>query len=409
MKYLPSSTYRRILWTAAVVAAWFMHGSANAASAVSPVPTDSDFIIAADPAACGGASYCGFAGDATAKRWYYPNCATLDCGTETWYVGGLPVSVGKATIVPPVTTGAQVVTITITLAAAAPVGTYSITLGANCSGSVSCLPGTVALTVLQKPAITLSRSELTIVVASAAPDNGTFTYAVNAVTGTAIPTVDPTTTTNNPNVLTLTSPGGSGAPRPGARARITADYNLPLNGRDHKAKRVPFQVPTFGLSCYYTALQGDWGAPGSCRKVTINGVTYSGTAKDPYGLAGTYCRSFMEIVKLNGSGQLNDGRFIQYNAGAIGVVPSINGADGTPVVANQTVARDRSIIPLGRTVDIDDVGNGLTANDTGAAIAGYRIDLYRGAGRAVCNGYSNPIQIAACQPASAGCPKRDIP
>jgi len=38
------------------------------------------------------------------------------------------------------------------------------------------------------------------------------------------------------------------------------------------------------------------------------------------------------------------------------------------------------------------------ANDTGGAIKGYRLDLYNGAGKGVCAGYSNPIAVTTCDP-----------
>jgi hypothetical protein len=55
---------------------------------------------------------------------------------------------------------------------------------------------------------------------------------------------------------------------------------------------------------------------------------------------GTYCASFIANVKLQGSAQLNNGQDIQYNVTTqkIVSVSSINGSDGTPVVAGQTVA-----------------------------------------------------------------------
>jgi membrane-bound lytic murein transglycosylase len=87
-------------------------------------------------------------------------------------------------------------------------------------------------------------------------------------------------------------------------------------------------------------------------------------------------------------------------------VSTVTGADGTPVVPGQTVARDRAIIPgRGVQVDIEGVGAGLLANDTGGAILGYRLDLFNGAGIAACANYSNPIAISACNPEQTGtCP-----
>jgi 3D (Asp-Asp-Asp) domain-containing protein len=134
---------------------------------------------------------------------------------------------------------------------------------------------------------------------------------------------------------------------------------------------------------------------------------YSGTITNPYGLTGTYCSSFIAEVKLQGSGVLTGGQDIQYRptANKITKVSVINGADGSAVVANQTVARDRSIIPTGGVhVNINQIGTNLLANDTGGDILGYRIDLYRGAGKAVCTSYNNIISVSACSPGNSKCP-----
>jgi membrane-bound lytic murein transglycosylase len=87
------------------------------------------------------------------------------------------------------------------------------------------------------------------------------------------------------------------------------------------------------------------------------------------------------------------------------VVSAIDGADGTPVVAGRTVARDRSIIPTGGVhVDINGVGSGLLANDTGGAIVGYRIDYYNGAGPNACSAFSNIMAVSGCSPGNSNCP-----
>ena len=87
-------------------------------------------------------------------------------------------------------------------------------------------------------------------------------------------------------------------------------------------------------------------------------------------------------------------------------VAAPTGADGTAVVAGSTVARDRAVIPgRGVLVDVDGVGAGLLANDTGGAIRGYRLDLFNGAGRAACAGYANPHGVGVCQtPQGSTCP-----
>jgi 3D (Asp-Asp-Asp) domain-containing protein len=183
-----------------------------------------------------------------------------------------------------------------------------------------------------------------------------------------------------------------------------------LTARNDKGN--PFKVPVFGMSCYYTALESDWGAPPDhCKKVKLHGTVYSGTVTDPNGLTGTYCSSFIAEVKLQGSAQLNDGTDIQYDPSTdlIRTVNGITGADGTPVVAGQTVARARSIIPgRGVHVDVHNIGTSLLANDTGNAIVGYRLDFYQGAGAGVCANYANPMGVAACTPKQANCPGSEL-
>jgi 3D (Asp-Asp-Asp) domain-containing protein len=131
---------------------------------------------------------------------------------------------------------------------------------------------------------------------------------------------------------------------------------------------------------------------------------------NPAGLTGTYCSSFIHDVVLNtGSGYLNNGQAIQVNKGTIVPVNTIKSADGTPVVANQTVSRDKSIISgKGVLIDLDQVGSGLLANDTGGGIKGYRIDLYKGTGSAVCAAYENIMAVGACTPATSGCPSSTV-
>jgi membrane-bound lytic murein transglycosylase len=112
-------------------------------------------------------------------------------------------------------------------------------------------------------------------------------------------------------------------------------------------------------------------------------------------------------VKLQGTGQLNNGSYINYGVATrtMTAVAAVTGADGTAVIAGMSVARDRAVIPgRGILVDVSGVGTGLLANDTGGAIRGYRLDLFNGAGRAACAGYSNPVGVGVCQTAQPACP-----
>lgn len=119
---------------------------------------------------------------------------------------------------------------------------------------------------------------------------------------------------------------------------------------------------------------------------------------------------------MQGNGVLNSGQKIQYIGGTLVNVTEINGSDGTPVVAGQTVARSLAIIPDKNVyVTVDNINNNnplcnnpLLANDTGSAIIGHRLDLYNGAGKSSCNGFNNVISVGACNPEQATCPTQDI-
>lgn len=264
-----------------------------------------------------------------------------------------------------------------------------------------------------KPQITLTRDSLMVIKAQGTPSGGTFSYKLEKLSGTSLvgwkSAAQPK---DNPNTINLTNPANpnsGGAPAPGGLASLTATYTT--TNSEKASKQV--KIPTFGLSCYYTASEVDWGTPpDKCKSITINGQKYSGIVKDPLGLSGTYCSSFIAQVKLQGSAFTRDSRMIQYDpkSNKIREVSKFTGADGSEVVAGRTLARDRAIIPKGGVrVSIDRVGAGLLANDTGGAIKGYRIDLYKGAGIAACRDFSNIISVSACAPGNDKCPARNVP
>ncbi len=286
------------------------------------------------------------------------------------------------------------------------------------TGPVCGQYGTLTLPLAVYPVLSLSRTDLVTVQATGKPvTGGTFAYVTATAGGTTIAPLAMAagnTETTNPNTTTLSdppNPAGNGAPSPGGLGRYTVNYTVAgLTATNDKEN--PFQVPVFGMSCYYTTLESDWGAqPDHCKKVKIHGTTYTGTVTDPNGYTGTFCSSFIAEVKLQGSGVTDDGTDIQYDPSTdlITAVSSINGADNTPVVAGQTVARSRSIIPgRGVHVDVHGVGTNLLANDTGGAINGYRLDFYQGAGAGVCAGYANPMGVASCSPKQARCPGSEL-
>ena len=177
-----------------------------------------------------------------------------------------------------------------------------------------------------------------------------------------------------------------------------------------------YEIPTFGMSCYFIALETDYWNGQGC--ITSNG--YSGATPNQPNIPGTFCNSFLNHVMLQGSGVTRGGASIRYDAGSDTfqpVAPPIAGADG-PLIAGQTVARDYAIIPKNAnvTVSLDSIGD-VRATDSGSLesspgllnrIAGYRLDLYMGAGKNACAGYNNPIVVGSCSPATQDCPTGTI-
>lgn len=256
------------------------------------------------------------------------------------------------------------------------------------------------------PTIALSRTSLTEVQATGTPLGGVFSLTTQPISGgNFAAVVQSQGATINPNPALVQAPPGGGAPTPGGLERLVAKYTVAGVDAVNSANT----IATFGMSCYTVALESDYGvAPNNCSATTLYGVRIAGAVLNPNGLTGTYCAAFISNVKLQGTGQLNGGGYINYNVATRVMVPvaTVTGADNTPVVAGQTVARDRTIIPgRGVMVDLSGIGTGLLANDTGGAIRGYRLDLFNGAGRAACANYANPISVGVCQtPQGATCP-----
>lgn len=253
---------------------------------------------------------------------------------------------------------------------------------------------------------------------------GSFDFGTSPLAGPKPPTANLAsgmTATSNPTTLNLVAAGPQRIPTPGGLSQLISNYTLNYPSQNPAPGTLGATVTTndknkiaaFGMSCYMVALESDYGTPpNKCTSTRINGVRYAGAVTNPNGLTGTYCSSFIANVKLQGTGQLNSGTYINYSPATqtMTAVATVTGADGTPVVAGQTVARDRAIIPgIGVRVDVDGVGTNLLANDTGGAIRGYRLDLFNGAGVAVCASYPNPIAIGTCTPEQTGtCPGRTM-
>lgn len=320
---------------------------------------------------------------------------------------GVPLTINGNSVRASATWGSYRISIISTIAGQFLHGTFAASPTAPWSGTDS------GVFKLAAPGISLTRNGLLSITATGRPPGGRFSYSARRTAGTnasgiaPAQGVDPAANPNRAELKNPSNPNPNGKPAQGGLAEITAIYT-----KEGQLKKT-FSVATFGLSCYNNALEEEWGTPpANCRtSLPINGVIYSGAVTDPHGLKGTYCASFIAQVRLQGSGITRDGRKIQYNprANRMAEVQEIRAADGTPVVAGRTLARDRDIIPRGVRVDIAGVGTSLEANDIGDAIKGYRIDLYKGPGEVVCENFANNIAVAACQPGNARCPAQSIP
>jgi hypothetical protein len=127
------------------------HGAPHPSQSFTPAPTfdkkASRNVSVHDvrpDSACGSANYCGYDSSVLPGGWYCTNCQEGDI--ETWYVRGLSSGIATYTIIPPKTDGMQATTITITVAATAPVGIYSFYVG-SCNSSNSCGSANATLVV----------------------------------------------------------------------------------------------------------------------------------------------------------------------------------------------------------------------------------------------------------------------
>jgi 3D (Asp-Asp-Asp) domain-containing protein len=130
-----------------------------------------------------------------------------------------------------------------------------------------------------------------------------------------------------------------------------------------------------GITGYYVAKEDEFDGP---------------PVENPCGLKGTFKEDFLTKtrgkyplgVKMQGSGQAEDGTFIQYQGTKQGkpcfkVVTCALTSQGQCATPNRTVAVDRSSIPLGTDLLIEGLGQ-RTAEDVGGAIKGKRIDVFFG-------------------------------
>jgi len=236
--------------------------------------------------------------------------------------------------------------------------------------------------------------------------NPAFTYEADF--GATYTTDDPNA---SPNVATIQAPSNSaGAPAPGSLATFTATYHDHLGNTAFKK----FRAAIFGLSCYILASENDFlDGNGNCTAITIGGTRFAGISHSPSGLPpGDYCTAFLADVRLQGSGSSRNGTKVHWVSGVnpdwvFSVVNNFTGADGTALIPNGSVARDRSVVPRNTTVQLQS-GN-FAANDTGGAIIGYRLDVFGGTGRSACANFVNAFSIGTCNPGVTKCPGLTIP
>lgn len=277
--------------------------------------------------------------------------------------------------------------------------------------NITCTGQAPANVTYHSLSLSVGRSNLTTTSSTGSPAavaaNPAFTYTVTGSGNTAsYTTSDPNA---NPNTATIGGRSNSGAPIPGALGTLTSKYTCKGGSSVSKS----FSVPTFGLSCYVRALETDYISGGSCTSITISGTTYSGSSTNPVGLpAGNYCNAFLGMVRLNGSGQSAGGVKVHYESGSypswtFSTISQFTGADGTALVANGSVARDRAYVPRSTTVQLP--SGSYAANDTGGAITGYRLDVFMGLGQAACSTFQNNVVVAACNPGVGTCPGLALP
>lgn len=358
----------------------------------------------------------------TGTNFIAPANATAACPANTVSVStpsGAQVALGAVTVNSPT----QIVIATVTPPANEITETATVAVSGQPLTPIVASQ-TITAQIFNEPTITLDRIDLMDVKATGTPnvtgtsDSSAFSYLSVSVEGATVATIGYASGSNaqsNPTFFQLTEPDNSctgGVPCPGGLETITANYMIDgLYSADKS-----FNVPTFGMSCYSTALESDYGLPpNGCRPITLFRTRYSGTVINPGSLKGMYCLSFVEDVILNlGSGILNNGTAVQKVNGSIGPTPDgkIHTADGPVPVPFQTVARDPAIIPryAGVLMDLDQVGTGIAADDTGKKgyITGYRLDLYKGQGISACAHNDNIMAVGACTPATSGCPTSAI-
>ena len=290
--------------------------------------------------------------------------------------------------------------------------------------------------------ITLSRLDLTRYKASGTPYNerGKFKWTVVPMPGVKPPKVHFDvgndvyyTKFDNPSGVVLTDPlGNTGTPTPGGLFLLDGTYFWKI-GKTVYRDTDYIVGATFGMSCYHTALESEWGNPleDNCKTFTTgkppNKVTYSGVytpddmmEKYKYQTDSAYCQAFIESVRIEGFGRLDrtiPTKYLAYTsaAGKMWLADKVVGSFSNELTPEKSVARDITIIPQnGTLINVNWIGRepgragiGLSADDVGKDIKGYRLDWYGGSGKVTCElpppagkkkpvGFKNPRTVGAC-------------
>lgn len=249
--------------------------------------------LAADPA-CGATIYCGRNTETTSARWYYPTCDS-SCGTETWFLRGLPSTIGTYSIVPAVTTGTDRVTISISISSAAPAGNYPFTIGADCSGSRQCNSLDLVLTVLA-PSVSIVSEDIRKdeIVVDLKPSKITGMLKVTVVGSKAKPVVYGK---NAAGGLGIKIPYGELAtPLPASKySRIDAEWTV--NGIKYTSTyNIKFTVLGNTQHTQYNIPHEDM-CKGAAGSVTLWSAKSKCTSHN-----GSYKGDFASQVNLNGTG-----------------------------------------------------------------------------------------------------------
>lgn len=197
---------------------------------------------------------------------------------------------------------------------------------------------------------------------------------------------DSFTQPSRPTDATGTATGRVATRRQGAAHISAANAEISTPNPAEIAFQEANWEPRFLMTAYVLANEADYHGP---------------TVTNPCGLQGTWHRSFLygSGVLMQGSGRDLNGNIITIDWAHSGsplnasnvcfmITDCPHTASGACAQAGTTIAVDRTVVPMGASVNIQNIG-GRVAQDTGNRIRGYHIDVFRGFGRAAMQGWGN--------------------